>query len=206
MATALSGWFIDDIELPEAPNFDDRVINRTFQSETLFNFFAELTKSTARASDYTIKGVIYPKNKAFQLDQIASSADTNTVVLTVPFLEGIGFVASKFAVKTLKLTRKGPLFINFDFGGGVKLDIDVIPFELTLTQLADEGETTEGVDGFQEGEEGSLGLEPLYELVHIFAPVGGGNTLILQDYGPFELFQNPQLGDVDSIPGVEAEI
>ncbi len=83
---ALSGWFVDDIELPEAPTSDNRTISRTFQSETLFNFFPELTKPTASASDYTFTTIIYPQWKIFQLEQIAESADTDDVIMTIKYL------------------------------------------------------------------------------------------------------------------------
>ncbi len=197
---ALSGWFIDDIELPEAPTFDERSINRTFQSETLFNFFPSLTKSTAKASDYTFKSIIYPLWKAFQLDQIASSADTTDVILTIPVLDLL-FPATKFAVKTLKMTRRGPLFVpNAETRPGFFETTPAIPFELTVTQLPEEGEDQEGIDGFEEADEGGLGLNFLEELTESFkAAVGDA-------FGPFELFQNPDLGLVVAIPPVEAKI
>ncbi len=193
---ALSGWFIDDIELPIAPQSDQRSITRTFQSETLFNFFPELTKSTARASDYTFKGIVYPLAKIFALDQIASSADTNTVIVIVPSIDLL-VPANKFAVKQLTLERSGPLFVVDEESG---LTVPAVKFAITLTQLADEGEVTEGVDGFQEGEEGGLGLVYLEELTET------ANEAAAEDYGPFELFMNPELGLIVAIPKVEAEI
>ena len=203
---ALSGWKIDDVELPEAPTFDDRVINRTFQSETLFIFFPELTKSTARSSDYTLKSIIYPIAKAQLLDQIASSADTADVILTVPQSEQL-FPATKFAVKTLKLTRQGPLFVpNAEISPGVFETVAAIPFEITVTQLPDEGETTEGIDGFEESDEGGLGLVPLQELIDVWTPIGGVGPTKIGEFGPYELFQNPELGIVVGIPKVQAEI
>lgn len=177
-----SGWFIDDIELEIAPDTDERNISRTFQSETLFNFFPALTKSTARSFDYTIKGVAYPEKTVFQLDQIAKSADTNIVVLRLPPADDI-FEFSKFAVKSLVFTRKGPLFVNFDDGNGFRI-IRVYPYTLTLTQLPDEGEFQEGIDGFTDADEAALGLQQLNELTD-----ATGTELDVTDFGPVELFE-----------------
>ncbi len=197
---ALSGWFIDDIELPEAPTFDERSINRTFQSETLFNFFPSLTKSTARASDYTFKSIIYPQWKVFQLDQIASSPDTDNVILTIPILDTL-FPATKFTVKTLKMTRRGPLFVpNVELSPGMFGTSPAVPFEFTITQLPDEGETTDSLDGFKEADEGGLGLVFLEELTETFQESVG------DEFGPFELFMNPDLGVIVALPKVEAKI
>ena len=173
-----SGWFIDDIELEIAPDADERKISRTFQSETLFNFFPSLTKSTARAFDYTIKGIIYPEGKAFALDQIAKSADTNIVIITIPPDQKI-FNTTKYAVKTFVISRKGPLFVKF-----LGKTVQALPYTLTLTELPDEGEFQEGIDGFTDADEEALGLQQLNELTD-----ATGTELDVADFGPVELFQ-----------------
>ena len=171
-----SGWFIDDIELEIAPDTDERNISRSFQSETLFNFFPALTKSTARAFDYTIKGIVFPERIAFQIDQIAKSADTNVVTLTIPPDQNV-FGNPKYAVKSLVMSRKGPLFVRF-------LDKDVVAlrYTLTFTQLPDEGEFQEGIDGFTDADEGALGLQQFNELVDTL-----DSEFNIDDYGPLEL-------------------
>lgn len=181
-----SGWFIDDVELPEAPQTDERNISRSFQSETLFNFFPNITKQSARAFDYTITGFVYSDIIVFALDQIAKSADTNVVILTIPLGEKV-FAPTKYAIKSLVFTRKGPLFINEDFSsGGASLRISkVYPYKLTFTELPDEGEVQEGVDGFLDSNEGALGAQQLMELIEI-DPL---TALELEDYGPFSLYQ-----------------
>ena len=175
---AESGWFIDEIELPVAPNADERDISRSFQSETLFNFFPGITKSSARAFDYTLTGIIYPEHKAFALDQIAKSADTNTVVVTIPPDQQI-FNTGKYAVKQLVISRKGPLYVKY-------LDsiVQALPYVLTLTELPDEGEFGEGFDGFTDADEQSLGLQQLNELVELT-----GTDLPVEEFGPIGLFQ-----------------
>ncbi len=177
-----SGWFIDDIELEIAPDTDERNISRSFQSETLFNFFPSLTKSTARSFDYTLKGVAYPEKIVFQLDQIAKSADTNIIVLRVPPADDI-FEFSKFAVKSLVFARKGPLFVKFDDGSGLRT-VKVYPYTLTLTQLPNEGEFQEGIDGFTDADEAALGLQQVNELVD-----ATGTELDVSEFGPVELFE-----------------
>lgn len=180
-----SGWFIDDIELPEAPITDERNISRQFQSETLFNFFPNLTKSTARSFDYTISGYAYPELTVFALDQIAKSADTNTVVLTVPSGEKT-FEPTKYAVKSLVFARKGPLFTKYDFINEHASDqvVKVYPYKLTLTELPDEGEFQEGIDAFTETNEGALGTQGLNSLID-----ESGSELSVEDFGPVEAFQ-----------------
>ena len=79
-----SGWFIDDIELPIAPQVDSRKITREFKSQSIFSFFPTGGKSTANSYDYTLEGDVYVDEIVFALDQIARSADTNTVILTPP--------------------------------------------------------------------------------------------------------------------------
>ncbi len=179
-----SGWFIDDIELPEAPQKDERAITRQFQAETLFNFFPSITKSSARAFDYTISGLVYPESKAFALDQIAKSADTNTVIVTIPAAQKI-FLTTKYAVKSLIISRKGPLFINFSPSGNPPFKVvQALPYKLTFTELPDEGEFQESIDGFTDADEGALGLQGLNELVD-----GSGTEIDLGDLGVIELFQ-----------------
>ena len=173
-----SGWFIDDIELEDAPEADERLITRSFQAETLFNFFPQITKSSARAFDYSISGVVYPEGKAFQLDQIAKSADTNRVVLTIPANQRI-FLSTKYAVKSLRFARKGPLFIKH-----LGLIVQVLPFQITFTELPDEGEFQDGLDGFTDADEGSLGLQQLNEFNEVF-----GNLLDSDFIGPREAFE-----------------
>lgn len=173
-----SGWFINDVELPDAPETDQRLITRSFQAETLFNFFPQITKSSARAFDYTISGVVYPESIAFALDQIAKSADTNTVILTIPESQRI-FLATKYAVKSLRFARKGPLFIFH-----IDKVVQAIPFSLTFTELPDEGEFQDGLDGFTDADEGALGLQQLNELNEII-----GNLLDSDLIGPREAFE-----------------
>ncbi len=175
---ALSGWFIDDVELPIAPNVDDRLISRTFQAETLFNFFPSLTKSTARAFDYTISGIVYPEGKAFALDQIAKAADTNVVVLTIPDDQRI-FNSTKYAVKSLRIARKGPLFVKF-----LGVTVQALPYTMTFTELPDEGEFQDGFDGFTDSDEGATGFQQLNELNESV-----GSDQDLSEFGPRETFQ-----------------
>lgn len=173
-----SGWFIDDVELEIAPDTDERNISRSFQSETLFKFFPQLTKSTARAFDYTIRGIIYPESRAYQLDQIARSADTNIVIVTIPPNEEI-FNRDKFAVKELVISRKGPLFTQF-----LGKTVQALPYTLTLTELPDEGEFQEGIDGFNDSDEAALGLQMLDELNE-----STGSGLATEDFGPATMWQ-----------------
>jgi len=182
-----SGWKIEDVELEFAPDTDERNITRTFQSETLFNFFPALTKSSARAFDYTFKGII-TFAEAFALDQISKSADTNTIVIVVPANDNF-FAPSEYAVKSFVINRKGPLFT--EFGGGF---LKVLPYTLTLTELPDEGEVQEGVDAFTDADEGAIGTQQINEIieetgtelpVEDFGPVGLWNAVISPIAGPF---------------------
>lgn len=180
-----SGWFIDDIELPEAPQTDERNISRSFQSETLFNFFPNITKQSARAFDYTITGFAYPEIIVFALDQIAKSADTNIVILTIPTGQKV-FAPTKYAIKALVFGRKGPLFTKYDFINEFNSNtvVKVFPYKLTFTELPDEGEVQEGIDGFLDSNEGALGAQNLNELSE-----ESDSTLEQEVYGPFSFYQ-----------------
>ena len=174
-----SGWFIDDLELPIAPEADERLISRSFQSETLFQFFPSITKSSARSFDYTISGVIYPESKAFALDQIAKSADTNIVVLTIPPDQQI-FNSTKYAVKSLRIARKGPLFVKY-----LGLEVQALPYEITFTELPDEGEFQDGLDIFLDSDEDAIGLQQINELTETVDTSG----LDLTQFGPRETLE-----------------
>lgn len=180
-----SGWFIDDIELPIGPATDERAITRTFQSETLFNFFPSITKSQARAFDYTMTGFIYPERRAFDLDQIARSADTNTVIVTIPEDQRI-FKTTKFAVKKLIMSRKGPLFVKWSADGLPPFQtVQAVPFVITLTELPDDGEVQETIDGFTDTDEDSVGLQQLNELIEEIDTTG----LNEEEFGTIGLYQ-----------------
>lgn len=183
----LSGWFIDDVELPIEPDGDERAITRTFQSETLFKFFPSISKSTAHAFDYTITGVIYPREKVAALDEIARAADQNIVIITIPAGEAI-HNANKFAVKTFRVSRKGPLFVKVD--GKIEA---VYPFELTFSNLPDEGEFQETLDGFTDADEGALGTQYLNELIE-----ETGTDLDIENFGP--------IGMVEHVLGVKPDV
>jgi len=174
-----SGWYIDDVELPVAPDSEETVVTRSFQSETLFNFFPQITKSSASAFDFTITGIVYPLLKAQLLEEIARSADTNIVILRTP-APIAGTIAAKYAIKSLKLTRKGPLFTIDEFGKTVA----AIPYEMTFTELPAEGEFQEGLDGFTDADEEALGFQQLNELID-----ETGTDLEISDFGPVELYQ-----------------
>lgn len=171
-----SGWFINDLELPEAPYSDNRNITRTFQSQTIFNFFPELTKSTARAFDYNMKGYIYPDWKTWSLDQIAKSADTDIVTLTAPSNE-VPFKRVKYAIKSLKINRTGPLFTSYPHP--YWHDVTAFPYEITFTEMPDEGEFQEGVDSFTTADEKGVG----WNIIHDVAE-WSKTPLPIGDYGP----------------------
>lgn len=154
-----SGWFINDLELPEPPTEDNRNINRTFQSETLFNFFPDLTKSTASGFDYSIKTFIYPQKLAFELDELSKGADTDIVTLTIPEADKL-FEGGSYAIKAYKINRKGPMFA--DIAG---TPTQVFPLEITFTERPAEGEADTVIEGDQTVGEDSVGAEALPEVV-----------------------------------------
>lgn len=178
-----SGWKIDDVELPVEPDTDERSISRSFQSETLFNFFPSITKSSARAFDYTIQGIIYPEDKARELDEISKSADTNVVTLTLPVNQRI-FKPTSYAVKKLVISRKGPLFVNYAPPGSTAFKVvQALRYTMTFTELPDEGEFQPGIDGFTDTDEGELGMQQLNELNE-----KAGSDLPLDEFGPISIF------------------
>jgi len=154
-----SGWFINDLELPEPPTEDDRNINRTFQSETLFNFFPDLTKSTASGFDYSIKTFIYPQALAFELDELAKGADTDIVTLTIPEADRL-FEGGSYAIKSYRIARKGPMFLMV---GGTPTR--VFPLEITFTERPAEGEVDTVIEGDQTVGEEAVGAEAIPEII-----------------------------------------
>jgi hypothetical protein len=154
-----SGWFIDDIELEFAPTTDVRRISRTFQSETLFNFFPELNKSTARAFDYQISGFLLDF-EAFALDEIAKSADTNIIPVIMPVEETI-FKTTNYAVKELTIDRNKPRFTTYEGTPGIR----VVAYTMVFTELADTGEIQSSLDGIIDANEEGLGLNSYNELI-----------------------------------------
>jgi len=167
-----SDWWIDDIQLPIAPTSDNRTVSRTFQSETLFQFFPSISKSSARAFDYTVTGFIYPEYRVRELDQLAKSADTNIVLLRIPASEQV-FNSTLYAIKKLVVNRKGPLFIKYSPTGVAPfVEVKAFPFTVTFTELPDKGENQEGADGFPDADETSLGLQNLNQLTELLTPEG----------------------------------
>ncbi len=154
-----SGWFINDLELPEPPTEDTRGITRTFQSESLFNFFPDLTKSTAQGFDYSIKTFIYPQALAFELDELSKGADTDIVSLTIPDADKL-FEGGSYAIKAYKINRKGPMFLDIEGE-----PTQVFPLEITFTERPAEGETDTIIEGDQTVGEEAVGAEALPEVV-----------------------------------------
>jgi len=173
-----SDWWIDDIQLPIAPTTDQRSITRTFQSETLFQFFPSISKSSARAFDYTLNGFIYPEYRVRELDQLAKSADTNIVLLRIPASEQV-FNSTLYAIKKLDVNRKGPLFVRYSPTGFAPfVEVKAFPFTVTFTELPDKGENQEGADGFPDADESSLGMQDLNQLTEILTPEGDITILV----------------------------
>ncbi len=152
-----SGWFINDIELPEPPTQDDRNNNRTFQSETLFNFFPELTKSTANSFDYKIKGFLYPQSLVKELDELSKGADTDIVTITIPLDQQL-FEPGHYAIKTYRINRKGPSFI---IDPVTLLEVEAYPFEINFTEKPGTGESDTIILGDQTANEDAVGTESL---------------------------------------------
>ncbi len=171
-----SDWWIDDIQLPIAPTTDTRSITRTFQSETLFQFFPSISKSSARAFDYTMTGFIYPEYRVRELDEVAKAADTNIVLLRIPADQQV-FKSTLYAIKKLIVNRKGPLFVKYTPPGSqITAIVQAFPFTITFTELPDKGENQEGADGFSDTDESGLGNQDLNQLTEILTPEG--NTII----------------------------
>jgi len=167
-----SDWWVDDIQLPIAPTTDNRSITRTFQSETLFQFFPSISKSSARAFDYTMSGFIYPEYRVRELDQLAKSADTNIVLLKIPPDQQV-FKSTLYAIKKLVVNRKGPLFVKYSPTGIAPFtEVKAYPYVITFTELPDKGENQESADGFTDTDESSLGMQDLNQLTEALTPEG----------------------------------
>ena len=166
-----SGWFINDIELPEPPTSDDRNNNRTFQAETLFNFFPELTKSTANSFDYKIKGFLYPQALVKEIDELSKGADTDIVTLTIPVDDQL-FEPGHYAIKTYRINRKGPTFIIDPVS---MLEVMAYPFEINFTEKPGVGESDTFLSGDQTANEDGVGIESLpaiYDQMLVMGLVG----------------------------------
>ena len=136
-------------------------------------FFPEITKSSARAYDYVIRGLIDTGANLDSLEELAKSADTNVVVISrPPTALGLIHTDGLFAVKTFDVLHEDPLygFIEVIGGAVLPLPVQLFPYTLTLTQLADTGEVQEGIDGFLNSDEDALGLQGVQQLVEAALP------------------------------------
>ncbi len=171
----VSGWFINDLELPEAPTKDDRNNNRTFQAETLFNFFAEFTKSTANSFDYKISGFVYPQTLVKELDELSKGADTDIVTLTIPVAQQL-FEPGHYAIKTYRINRKGPSFIIIiDPITMLPVEVEAYPYEINFTEKPGVGESDTIILGDQTANEDAVGIESLpaiYDQLLVMGVVG----------------------------------
>ena len=145
-----SGWFIDDQELEFAPSKDVRKIGRQQKTGVLVDYFPELFGSTANIFSYEIKGYCLDY-EAFLLDQIARSADTNIIEIK-PHIHQQIFHVGKYAVASLTIDRNK---VRYTDAHGLK-GVRVLYYTLTLTEIADEGENQNSVDGIKDANEDGL--------------------------------------------------
>ena len=78
-----SGWFIQGIELPEAPKTENKSISRSFLQEDIYKNYAAIYQPTTSSYSYTLTGYIYG-DIVNQLEALAKSADTEIVTVVPP--------------------------------------------------------------------------------------------------------------------------
>lgn len=179
-----SGWFVEDIELPLPPATEVKEVTREFKSDALENFFPELTQSKTSTFNYILTGIIYPDAKVIALEQLARSADTETVVVWSSTGDSI-YPQQRYAIRKLSLNRNKPLFVRYrPVDSLVDVSISAYQYTLSLTELPDEGEFQEGIDGFQDADEGALGEQQLNELIDDL-----GVNIDILEYGPIAGYQ-----------------
>ena len=153
-----SEWFINGLNLPIGPSTEVESVNRIFQVQTVYNFFPQLENPTASSFDYTITGYLYPEKLVLQLDQLAHSADTETVILESGSESILGF--GIFAVKSFTFSRSSPIFI---IENGVEQK--VYTYTMVFTQFADQGENQFSIEGDTEFDEDAVGYGNMAELL-----------------------------------------
>ena len=172
-----SGWRVGGIALPWAPETIIMKVNRTFQKETIFQYMPQIFKPTASAYDFTFTGKIFPSWKAYELEQLAKSADTETVSFDSPNvgLDDNFLGKGEHAIKNFEISRRKPMFISVD--GRAET---VFNYKMTLTQFADEGENIPFLGGDHEGDEDGVGFKAtedslfnIYDLTNPLADVLG---------------------------------
>ena len=153
-----SGWFINSIELPIAPTTESKTIARTFQQESIFRQFPQLSEPAPASFTYVLTGYIFGNSVIEQLEQLAKSADTELVVVIPPNdrLRGTVLDAGKFAISNFTVNRDK--YTITEVNGRTEL---VYKYTLALTQFAGEGindnsielETLEGEEFIGIGDE-----------------------------------------------------
>lgn len=175
-----SRWIISGIELPEPPAADNKRINRTFQSENIYKFYPQLQKATATAYDYIMTGRIYPAILAFQLQQLAKSADTEVIFVSSPGDFNNNWIADGlYAFKQFDIKR-GPTPKFVEFEGEIT---QVIDYVMTLTQFADTGDNQDTIEGSTESDEDGLGEGDWSQLI----PELSSESFDLSRYDPIKI-------------------
>lgn len=147
-------WIISGIELPEPPASDNKRVNRVFQSENIYKFYPQLHKAAASAYDYVITGRMYPAKIAYQLEQLARSADTEIVYISTPGDFNTNWIGDGlYAFKQFDIKR-GPTPKFVEHEGKVE---QVIDYVMTFTQFANQGDNQDSIEGSTEYDEDGLG-------------------------------------------------
>ena len=152
-----SEWSINGLNLPIGPSTEIKSVNRLFQVQTVYNFFPQVENPTVSSFDYTITGYLYPESLVTQLDQLAHSADTETVILESGSESILGF--GIFAIKNFTFSRNTPIFIIQD-----GFEQKVYKYTMIFTQFADQGENQFSIEGDTEFDEYGVGYGNTAEL------------------------------------------
>ena len=130
-----SGWKINGLELPEAPQGEDKGINRTFQQESIYKNYPAIFKPTVTNYSYTLTGYIYG-NIINQFEGLAKSADTEVVTVIPPTerLESTKLSTGIYAFSNFTVNRNK--YIVTEVNGRVELTYN---YTMVLTEFADQG-------------------------------------------------------------------
>ena len=142
LVPALSGWFIDDIELPIAPSsLERKVIRKPDLSKTEFGF-PVLFNPGPQSYDLVLKGWIWPTFKVSALDLLARAAETEIVQIQIPASDAQSVYRGKYAIDRSSIKLDGPTFT--EFAGST---VTAWQYEITFVQFADEGENQDSLEG-----------------------------------------------------------
>lgn len=145
-------WTIRNVELPQDPKEIRKRTIRVQQPSTVSGSFPDPTINQPTRFELTIKGYIWPRTLAAQLDEATKNAESENMFISLSEeVEGLEWISGIYSVTRSEIIRNSPRYESTTGG-------EVYEYNITFAAFADAGADGAGEEIGTEGDEKGAGF------------------------------------------------